>query len=97
MPAISLPPNSPLTPEQIQKISEWLATKSRNPTCPVCMTNQWTIGPHLLSGMIFSGGGLVIGGPSYPMVFMICNNCAYVRHFMAIPMGVISPEGKTDV
>jgi hypothetical protein len=98
MPTASLPAaNSPLTPEQIQKFSTWLAIKSRNPTCPVCMTNQWTIGPHMLNGQIFSGAGLIIGGPSYPMVFMTCNNCSYVRHFMAVPIGIVSHTGEQNV
>lgn len=76
------------------KIVTWLKEKGKNHHCPVCSVNDWTVADNLLNGMVFSGGNFIVGGPSYPMAFIVCNNCAYTRHFMAVPMGIIPGEDK---
>lgn len=91
--------NGILTGEERQKIVAWLNEKGVEHSCPFCNQNNWSIGDHLLSGMIHSGGGLVIGGASYPSVFTVCNNCAYTRQFMAVPIGILpaqTPEGEKN-
>ena len=71
------------------KIVSHLNEKGKNHTCPVCLKNNWGIGDRLLNGMPISpDAALHIGGPSYPMAFVVCNNCSYVRHFMAVPLGL---------
>lgn len=83
-----------LTPAEKQTISKWLNEKSRNYFCPVCNSNNWAIGDHLLSGMVYHGGGLIIGGASYPQFFLVCQNCAYTRNFMAVPvLGLVKEKG----
>jgi hypothetical protein len=46
--------------------------------------------------MIHSGKSFIIGGGAeYPMAFIVCENCAYVREFMAVPIGLVSDEPRT--
>lgn len=71
------------------KIVDWLNTRQKFGDCPVCGTNHWTVGGHLLHGQALgANGGIIIGGSNYPMAFVVCDNCAYVRQFMAVPMGL---------
>ena len=70
-----------------QKIVSWLESKTKSAQCPVCHTTSWTVGEHILHGQISSpDGALRLGGTSYPMAFVVCDNCFYVRTFMAVPM-----------
>ena len=78
-----------LSPADRTKIAAWLQSKSRNGHCPVCNTTSWTVGGHLLHGLVSSpDGGLTIGGSAYPMAMVVCDNCFYFRTFMALPMGL---------
>jgi hypothetical protein len=77
-----------LTPAEIETFRLWLNQKQRNHNCEVCGENNWGLGEHLLHGQIFTGGGLVVGGTTYPQAFIVCNNCAHIRLFMAVPIGI---------
>lgn len=92
------PTQGKLTQEDKAKVVSWLNEKAKSAHCPVCGVNDWTVGDDLLNGMVFSGGNLIVGGPAYPMAFIVCNNCAYTRQFMAIPIGLLpsEAEGKND-
>ena len=56
--------------------------------CPVCGTNQWSIG-DLVEHRLFSGGGLKVGGPVFVYVPVSCNNCGNTRFFNAIQLGLV--------
>lgn len=90
--------NGQLNKEEKQKITAWLDEKGVNHSCPVCTKNKWTLGDHLISGMVHTGSGVSIGGAAYPTAFLVCTNCAYTRHFMAVPMGLLEarPEEKSN-
>ena len=93
-------PNGKLSVEESKLIAKHLDDKGVNHSCPVCNHNNWSIGAHLLNGMVHTPGGVTIGGPTYPMAFIVCGNCAYVRQFMAIPLGILSSDsdgGTSDV
>lgn len=82
-----------LTPSEKSLLATWLNTRAAGPgansACPVCGTNNWVLGDHLLNAMVFHpGGAMVIGGPTYPMAFIACSNCQHVRTFMALPIGI---------
>ena len=77
-----------LTRAEQEKISAHLNEKGKNHNCPVCGENNWTIGEHLLNGMVHTPGSMRIGGPTYPMAFVVCRNCSYLRQFMAVPLGL---------
>ena len=85
-----------LSEEQKTKIVSWLNQKVKNHNCPACGTNSWAIGDHLLSNNPFMGGMLVVGGATYPTAFLVCNNCAYIRQFMAVPMGLLPESGNLE-
>ncbi len=74
------------------KIAAWVNKKTKNGSCPVCGSNSWVVLEHLMSGAVFTGPNLIIGGPNYPQAVVVCNNCAYARTFMAIAIGVIPPD-----
>jgi hypothetical protein len=81
-------PDGTLTSTEQEQFRRWLNDRQRNHNCEVCGFNDWGIGEHLLHGQVFTGGGLVIGGATYPQAFIVCRNCAHVRLFMAVPIGI---------
>ena len=85
-----------LSEGQKAKFKKWLNDKGKNFPCPFCQENSWTIPDHLIEGLRFSGKGLQIGGSSYPQVVLVCNNCAYVRYFMAVRIGLLDGEQQEE-
>jgi len=79
-----------LTSTEVEAIATYLNSKGAPRPCPVCGNPHWEIGSHILDGTLFRGGGLVVGGPSMPMFLIVCKNCFYIRHFMAIPAGILT-------
>lgn len=81
----------PLDQAQTTKIQTWLNTKGATASCTTCNRNNgnWELG-MIVAAPEFSDGGLSIGGPSVPMVQVICGNCGYVRLFAAVKMGLLS-------
>jgi hypothetical protein len=82
-------------------ITNWLRERSKAPACPVCnnQPTNWIVGEHLLHGQVYSREGLMFGGMNYPQAFAICDNCFYIRTFMAVPMGLdaLKDEGDENV
>ena len=86
-----------LSQEEIKKVVTWLNEKSKGHGCPVCQHNNWAIGEHILEGRIYRGGSIVIGGGTvYPQIFVACNNCQYMRYFMAVPILGLKSEDKKE-
>ena len=84
-----------LTDKERDKFVAWLNGKGKSHKCPVCEENDWGIGPNFIQGLIYHpNGGVSIGGPSYPQAFIVCNNCAYTRTFMAVQIGLVENEGE---
>jgi len=81
-----------LSEADTEKLTAWLREKSKNARCPVCENapTNWIVGDHLIHGMpYYPGGSLVLGGSAaYPQAFVVCDNCFYVRAFMAVPIGL---------
>lgn len=85
-----------LSLEKRKKLVDWVNRHSKNPHCPVCLSANWAVGEHLISGSVFSpNGGLMLGGVSYPQAFVVCQTCSYVRQFMALPIGLVE-EPESD-
>jgi hypothetical protein len=78
-----------LTPEQGNKLQAWLNTKGVVASCPACGKNQLNAG-DIIAGSSYSAGGMSMGGPTIPMVQLVCGHCAYVRLFAAVPIGLVS-------
>lgn len=91
-----------LTKAQKVQIQKWLEEKWAAPgLCPVCQTKKFTISSHIVAPPIYSSGGTYIGGPSYPQVMTICNNCGHTLYFNVVRMDVLQPkeakkEGQDD-
>ncbi len=84
-----------LTEEEKQTIIAWLNQRGKNHACSVCQENSWTVGDHLLFGMVDRRGAASLGGAYYPQFFLSCNNCYYTRHFMAAQvLGLKKTEPK---
>jgi hypothetical protein len=83
----------PLRPDQLQLLEQWLQRKNVNPRCPSCGTSQWSVG-ELVAGLNVdpTGGGVSVGGNIVPLIQLICNNCAYVRSYAAVPIGLMKNE-----
>lgn len=73
----------PLTNEQNEEFKNWFESKKRNDySCPVCGQNGVAPG-EIISSPQFSTKGFSIGGPSVPMVQLICTNCGHIILFAA--------------
>lgn len=74
-----------MSDELIAKAAKWLETR-HGPGCPKCGTKQ------TISGVV-SGAKVVDDGldmtQGYPMVLVICNNCAYTEQYSAVVMGIL--------
>ena len=67
-----------LTPEQQQKLEQWMKARNVHPVCPMCQQSKWqTIGLVYLPG----------ASPS-AAVEIRCGNCGYVLLFSAQMMGL---------
>ena len=49
----------------------------------MCASGQWETG-EIVSGTSVEGSGNVL-----PMAQLVCQNCAYVMHFAAMPIGLL--------
>ena len=81
-----------LTQDQRNLIAEGLTKKGARHPCPACGMNQWLVGEHLIRADVFSSGGTILGGPSYPLAFVVCQNCFFLRPHLAMPLGVVPPQ-----
>lgn len=80
-----------LTEWQSDRLQKWLSTRHLSlRDCPVCKRGKWRAGELILSP-ISSGNGFNQGGLNAPMVQMVCDHCAYVLLFAAVPIGLIKP------
>ncbi|MGR3315543.1 hypothetical protein [Roseovarius indicus] len=85
-----------LSKEQLETFAGWLKEKGIGHRCPVCNSNDWTLGDRLIRSEFFTPNVTTLGGPSMPMAFMLCNNCMYVRQFAAIPIGLVKAEKQEE-
>jgi hypothetical protein len=82
----------------------WLTTHWSNTPCPFHPQRpmRWEIGDVLIQTLPFSGigGGLLLGGQTYPLLPVSCSDCGYTVFVNAIKAGVVivppastAPEG----
>jgi len=79
----------PLSQANLQKLQSHMQTIGLRPACQVCGTNNWTTGEIVAPPVILPGGSMAIGGPTVPMVLLICQRCGYVMHFAAQTVGLV--------
>ena len=76
----------PLSPDQLTKVGEWVATKVRpsEHPCPACrQRSNWGVQKDVIFGPI-------VGKGNQGMIFVVatCDNCAYVLLFNAYEIGL---------
>lgn len=72
---------------EIQKYldEKWTGQKE----CPACNSNNWLVGDDFVTPIILGkGGGLMLGGTTYPQFMLICSTCGYTHYFNAIVGGI---------
>ena len=79
------------------KFQSWLNTRWKgHKQCPICHSNDWNLSPKPVEIREFSGGGLHVGGPVYPLVNITCNVCGYTLLFNAIIAGLVESIKKEE-
>lgn len=78
----------PINSSQQEKLKAWLDSKGVRPQCGACGSNDWAPG-DIVAAPRYSSQGLAIGGPTVPMVQLVCSNCAHLMLFAAVPIGIL--------
>lgn len=87
-----------LSLSQRQKVEKWFAEKANViGKCPVCRERNYTLLNHIVAPPVFQGGSVVIGGPAYPMIMIMCQNCGYTSFHNAMVIGLLANEGPDSV
>jgi hypothetical protein len=91
-----------LTENEIQSLQKWLGEKWTNRNCVTCGVNNWNLNPYIAIMPLHTPGRVLVGGPSFPVVPVVCNNCGNALLFNAVTIGLMnvaegSPQGGTDV
>jgi RNase P subunit RPR2 len=74
-----------LTPEQLKKISAWLAEKVPNLVCPICHHRDWLPPTHRVR---IQASDQLGGGFGYPQIVETCAYCGHTVFFNAIVIGI---------
>lgn len=81
-----------LSADQRKQVIEWLNTQVGSLRCPVCATeDSWVIGE--VSARLQRGMNTPQG---YPVVVVVCSNCAYTLLFNALLIGLDQPDAKPE-
>jgi predicted nucleic-acid-binding Zn-ribbon protein len=81
-----------LNQRQLEEFTQWMLDKKANTDalCPICGTTSWSTG-EIVIAETFVDKQMELGKtqmPVSPMLQVICDNCAYVRLFSTIRMGL---------
>jgi len=86
--------NDKITPEEEQKIKDWLAQykPGADAVCPICESTEWMIGRYLSQTLTIGYSQQTrFGGVSYPYVVLI-SKCGYTMFLNAVMMGIVTRE-----
>jgi hypothetical protein len=95
----------PFTHDMRKTIITALEACGANKPCPRCYTNSWNLVDgfvnHPLSDI---PGQLILGGPSIPVVVVVCDTCGYLAEHAAGKLGLLllpqeadgRPHGETN-
>ena len=79
----------PIDQTQQQTLLSWMRSKGVGANCHACGHSNWATGDVVSAAVMSPGGNVAIGGPSVPMVQVICGHCAHVVLFAAVPIGLV--------
>ena len=85
-----------LSQEERAVVAAWINQKwdQRPKLCPVSGETTWVIGRHIVAPVTQGVSGLT-GGATYPLVQLICRDCAYTMLFNAVMIGIISGDTES--
>jgi hypothetical protein len=69
-----------LTNEQHARAVKWMQEKIKHPQCPSCGVNSWGFG-QVTSNPLYK-----IESQIFPMLPLVCGECAYIKLFAAAPI-----------
>jgi hypothetical protein len=78
-----------------KKVGNWLSQKGVHGRCSCCGKNEWVVGEELMQVSPFTGGNLIIGGPTMLYVAMMCKNCTNTNIFNVNLMGDVFDSAST--
>jgi hypothetical protein len=86
------------TRDQKQKIGDAILAKRAQDappiTCPVCQTSHWNIGDGFVRLVLQNEPTkIMLSGPSYPLVPLLCVNCGNTQLLNAFTLGVADMFG----
>ena len=76
----------PLTPDQVKLATAHVQRHLHQ--CPMCGSSAWSFG-DIVNNLVYQGPSLVIGGPTIPMLLVVCRACSYTVQFAAVPIGLV--------
>src|SRR5437867_769361 len=86
--------NGNLNAEESRIALAWLNRQWTNQTCPFHGPTKWEVGQVIMT-LPYSGGGVIVGGPTYPLLVVTCVNCGYTVLVNAIVAGVVPRPPQT--
>lgn len=91
----------PLDDKQQEALRGWLETKCPSPICPSCGSQGPYYAADLLAPFVINPSDKgnqfdIMMGVTVPLVPIICSNCAYVRLYSAIQIGLLKPPDKSS-
>lgn len=82
-----------LTPGEKSLVTSWLNSKwTNNNRCPISGDNSWRVGDFIVHTAAYSG--VMMSGPTYPHVAVICSSCGYTIFFNAVMMGITEARNE---
>ena len=83
------------TKEDEEKIKKWIEEKAPKVKCFCCGLGKWTIASNpAMTIMYDTNSGRIHYMDGYPMIGLICENCAHIVWFSAPMMG-LKPKDPT--
>lgn len=82
--------NGRLTSEEVRILLGWLKDQWQGASCPMHrgMPTNWEVGDMIMT-LPYTGAGVSIGGPTYPLVVVTCAQCGYTVLVNAIKAGIV--------
>lgn len=69
-----------------------LSAKGVKGACPRCGNKTFEIAGESMFMLQEKPNAIVLGGPSIPVVLVICSNCAYLTQHAQMPLGLWKGE-----
>lgn len=88
-----------LTPDEKTRLNNALINlfRRRQIVCPICGKEGWEVVDRLVQVPEFTGGAVVFGATTYPMVMLVSAECGYAQLLSAVKLGIIEPEVREEV